>query len=100
MVQILITVVIGSGGFLLHCAFIIAIAALSKPNAIFSFIGLIITEIIPSIIILAIFSIDIKTQTTNLPTSETTMNSTTTTTATVSTTSSDFSLSVTDTGAD
>jgi len=38
--------------FILHCVFIVVLSALTKPNLIYSFIGLIVTEIAPSLILL------------------------------------------------
>jgi hypothetical protein len=38
--------------FILHCVFIIILSALSEPNLIYSFIGLIVTEIAPSVVLL------------------------------------------------
>ncbi|KAN0022166.1 hypothetical protein ACTFIU_004335 [Dictyostelium citrinum] len=50
--KIFLLTTICSTGFLLHCLFIIILVALNEPSIVFSFIGLIITEIIPSITIL------------------------------------------------
>ncbi|KAN0050521.1 hypothetical protein ACTA71_003650 [Dictyostelium dimigraforme] len=50
--KIFLLTTICSTGFLLHCLFIIILVALKEPSIVFSFIGLIITEIIPSITIL------------------------------------------------
>jgi hypothetical protein len=38
--------------FILHCIFIIILTSLNKPVLIFSFVGLVVTEIIPSVYIL------------------------------------------------
>ncbi|GAM25371.1 hypothetical protein SAMD00019534_085460 [Acytostelium subglobosum LB1] len=41
-----------SVGFILHCVFVLVLVFMSRPSIIFSFIGLVITEIIPSTCIL------------------------------------------------
>jgi hypothetical protein len=50
--QVLGLALVGSIGFLLHCIFIIILTSLNKPVLIFSFVGLIVTEIMPSLYIL------------------------------------------------
>jgi len=42
-------------GFILHCIFLLVLVGLSQPNIIFTFVGLEITEILPTIVILAVF---------------------------------------------
>jgi len=52
--QTFIITLVCSIAFILHCIFIIILAALPKANIIFSFVGLVITEIAPSFILLAV----------------------------------------------
>jgi len=52
--QTFIITLVCSIAFILHCIFIIIIATLETPNLIFSFIGLVVTEIAPSFILLAV----------------------------------------------
>jgi len=44
-----------SASFILHCAFILIATGLSKPNIIFSFVGLITTEIFPTLFLAMTF---------------------------------------------
>jgi len=44
-----------SCSFILHCIFILVLAGLSEPNIWFSFFGLIITEIVPSVFVIVTF---------------------------------------------
>jgi len=46
---------VASTGFILHCIFTLVVAGISQANMIFSFIGLVITEIAPSVVIILIF---------------------------------------------
>ncbi|KAM9998091.1 hypothetical protein ACTFIY_007754 [Dictyostelium cf. discoideum] len=50
--KIFLLTTISGTGFILHCIFIIILVSIKNPSVIFSFIGLIITEIIPSVTIL------------------------------------------------
>ncbi|KAN0055513.1 hypothetical protein ACTA71_008626 [Dictyostelium dimigraforme] len=50
--KIFLLTTISGTGFILHCIFIIALVSIKNPSIVFSFIGLIITEIIPSVTIL------------------------------------------------
>jgi len=52
--QTFVITLVCSIAFILHCIFIIIIAGLQQANLIFSFIGLVITEIAPSFILLAV----------------------------------------------
>ncbi|GAM18817.1 hypothetical protein SAMD00019534_019920 [Acytostelium subglobosum LB1] len=51
-IKITVVTLCCSIGFILHCAFVLVLVAAEPSNVIFSFIGLIITEIIPTISIL------------------------------------------------
>ena len=48
---------VSSVAFILHCGFIIVLVALPSPNIDFSFAGLLVTEILPSIFILITFEL-------------------------------------------
>ncbi|KAN0029069.1 hypothetical protein ACTFIV_010939 [Dictyostelium citrinum] len=50
--KIFLLTTISGTGFILHCIFIIILVSIKNPSVVFSFIGLIITEIIPSVTIL------------------------------------------------
>ncbi|EGC39926.1 hypothetical protein DICPUDRAFT_14599, partial [Dictyostelium purpureum] len=50
--KIFLLTTICSAGFILHCIFILVIVGLKEPSVVFSFIGLILTEVIPSVTIL------------------------------------------------
>jgi hypothetical protein len=43
---------VGSVGFILHCIFIIVLVILENPSIVFSWIGLVVTEILPSLALL------------------------------------------------
>ena len=46
---------VGAISFLLHCAFILIVTTVSGLTIIFTFFGLLITEILPSMFILGVF---------------------------------------------
>eukprot|EP00027_Filamoeba_sp_ATCC50430_P016478 CAMPEP_0168576930 /NCGR_PEP_ID=MMETSP0413-20121227/20514_1 /TAXON_ID=136452 /ORGANISM="Filamoeba nolandi, Strain NC-AS-23-1" /LENGTH=977 /DNA_ID=CAMNT_0008610647 /DNA_START=213 /DNA_END=3146 /DNA_ORIENTATION=- len=54
--KIFLLTLVSSVGFILHCIFLVILTALSKPSVIFSFVGLVITEIIPSCYLLIAFN--------------------------------------------
>ena len=53
--KILFITTVSSVAFILHCIFILTLAGLSSPNIIFTFVGLIITELLPSSFLLLLF---------------------------------------------